>query len=230
MKKTKQLLLIVAFSLLCTKTYAQEFTELTPEFLEFDLTEAPFGNAFTRDFDISADFELAENSVILCIENGFLNNPGGSFTVSDSQETRISVSGDETILERLRGQLFHGSNLGNANGRDGIRTADGESWSFVSDLDPVFVEVGGSASGTGELFVELQGDPAPAGEPVRSNPGGFVWQSDGAFSEVTVLTTNTPNLANNFRFGVALAPVPEPASGLVLTCVVGSFLMRRKRS
>ena len=229
MKRTKQLLLIVAFSLLCGQAYAQDgFIEIDPESLGIDLEEAPFGNAFTRDFDISSDLELAENSVILRIENGFLNGAGTSFTVSDSEETTFSiVEGSVAVLARLS----HGSNLGGANdvARDGIRTAPGESFTFVSNLDDGFEEGNGNASGTGTLFIEFVGVP-PANGEAASNSNNFVFESDGAFTELDVFTTNTSNFNNNFGFSVALVPVPEPASGLVLTCVVGSFLMRRKRS
>ena len=228
MKRTKQLLLIVAFSLLCGQAYAQDgFIEIDPESLGIDLEEAPFGNAFTRDFDISSDLELAENSVILRIENGFLNGNGNSFTVSDSEETTFSiVEGSVAVLARLS----HGSNLGGANAvaQDGIRTAPGESFTFVSDLDDGFEVGNGIASGDGELFIEFVGDPPATG--AASNSNNFVFESDGAFTELDVFTTNTSVLNNNFGFSVALVPVPEPASGLVLTCVVGSFLMRRKRS
>ena len=224
MKRTKQLLLIVAFSLLCGQAYAQEFIEIDPELLEIDL---PGGEVFNGEFDISSALELAENSVILSIENGFLNNSGGSFTVSDSEETTFSVEGSVPVLARLS----HGSNLGGANdvARDGIRTAPGEFFTFVSNLDDGFEEGNGNASGTGTLFIEFVGVP-PANGDAASNSNNFVFESDGAFTELDVFTTNTPDFNNNFGFFVAVAPVPEPASGLVLTCVVGSFLMRRKRS
>ena len=223
MKRTKQLLLIVAFSLLCGQAYAQEFIEIDPELLEIDL---PGGEVFNGEFDISSDLGLAENSVILSIENGFLNGNGNSFTVSDSEETTFSVEGSVAVLARLS----HGSNLGGANdvARDGIRTAPGELFTFVSNLDDGFEEGNGSASGTGTLFIEFVGDPPATG--AASNSNNFVFESDGAFTELDVFTTNTPDFNNNFGFFVAVAPVPEPASGLVLTCVVGSFLMRRKRS
>ena len=223
MKKTKQLLLIVAFSLLCGQAYAQEFIRIDPDSLGID---QPGGEVFNDEFDISSDLGLAENSVILRIENGFLNNSGGSFTVSDSEETTFSVEGSVAVLARLS----HGSNLGGVNdpAQDGIRTAPGEFFTFVSNLDDGFEEGNGNASGTGTLFIEFVGDPPANG--AASNSNNFVFESDGAFTELDVFTTNTSDFNNNFGFSVALVPVPEPASGLVLTCVVGSFLMRRKRS
>ena len=229
MKRTKQLLLIVAFSLLCSTTYAQEFVRFTPDVLGIDSDAETFGEAFTREFDISENLGLAQDSVIVEFQNAFLNQSGASFTVSSSEATTISISADDaSISERLRGQVSHGSNLGTVGGRDGIRFDNDESFSFVSDLDSGsgFVEGSAVIDGVNELFIESQVADA-------SNSEGFVFESDGAFSEVTVFTTNTPSFNNNFSFSVQLTPaaaIPEPASGLMLTCVVGSFLMRRKRS
>jgi len=197
---------------------------------------------FNSTFDISSELGLAPGSVNLNIQNGFTNEFSlvSALTVDADQtpgnETIFTLTGPVDVLA----QVSHGANLGSesfANGplaRDGIRTAFGESWQLVSQLDSDyqagFAPNASGVANSGNVFVDYIGDGGPDPNILESNDfGDFVFQSDSVVSQFTVFSLNTNQPNNNFNVSFAVASVPEPASGLMFVFETGLLGLRRSR-
>lgn len=241
-KKITHLVMLAAVALSCSVASAQEFTFINP-FVDLGIANGGVG-PINDSFDISGQLGLGVGSVILNVNNGFTNpdSPASSFAVSGTQsvapatETSFFLTGTTDVLA----QVSHGQNLGSeafadgALSRDGIRTAFGESFQLVSQLDSDF-QAGftPNASGvlnSGNVFVDYIGDGGPDPNVLESNDfGNFIFQSDAAVSNFTVFSLNTNDFNNNFQVGFAVASVPEPAGGLLFAVATGLIGLRRNR-
>lgn len=240
MIKITHLAVVAALALSCSTGFGQSFIFVQPSSLTPSQAQGtgPIGSSSNIvNFDISSNLGLAPGSVNLGVQNGYvysdpLNANSSSWTVSDDQETRFTLSGPVDVLA----QVSHGRNLGSpqsTNGsqaRDGIRTGLTESWQLVSNLDNDY-QFGSSPNasglnGTGNLFVDYIGSAGG----FQGNSDEFLFQSDAAASTFTVFSNNTQQLNNNYSIAFAVASVPEPATGTFLTFCAGTFFLRRRRS
>ena len=175
-------------------------------------------------FDISSTLGLPDSSVSLFIADGNVSSTSDSWTVAENLDTTFVFSGVE-----VEAFVNHGSNLGSEafqNGslaRDGIRAMAGETWTLVSNLDTDYTA---NFSGN-DYFVDYTGNET---NQLESNSEGFRWESDGAASGVTVFSSNTVDLNNNYTLGFrVVTAVPEPTAGLLL-CFGAFCFTRRKRA
>ena len=219
MIRKSQLALFVAIAISCSTSYAQTFSRVAPS----DLGLSQGESAINQVFDISSILGTPNGSVSLTVQNGFVSATSDSWTVSETESTNFSFSGLE-----IGAFINHGANLGSQsfqNGsqpRDGITTLNGETWTLTSTIDDDYTP---SFSGN-DYFVDYTGDDTGN---LESNGDGFRWQSDEAARGVTVFSTNTTDLNNNYTMGFrTISAVPEPASGMLLA--VGALVfVRRKR-
>jgi len=92
------------------------------------------------------------------------------------------------------------------------------------EVTPVYL---GGQSGN-SFFVDYIG--AETGQ-LEANGSGFRWESDQPATAVTVFSTNTVGLLNNYSIGFQeVNAVPEPSSLALLLLTSGLFLTRRRQS
>ena len=152
--------------------------------------------------DISSLYGLSAGSVILNYTN--LNtNVNGPLTVSSTQSTQFTITGTEPVLIRVS----HGSNL-SPGGSDGIVSLDGAIYNFTGTL-----ENGYTQNNSGATYLV---DAGPAAD--GNNSGGLVWESVGPATSVEVVTTNTPNLNNNYRLVIGVAVPDTDGDGVHNEC------------
>ena len=220
MIKKSCLLLVAIFAASFTSANAQTFTVIAPS----DLGLSQGTTDIDGIFDISSSLGLADDSVSLFIADGNVSGTSDSWTVAENLDTTFVFSGLE-----VEAFVNHGSNLGSEafqNGslaRDGIRATAGNTWTLVSNIDADYTA---DFSGN-DYFVDYTGAET---NQLEANSEGFRWESDGAADGVTVFSSNTVDLNNNYTIGFrVVSAVPEPATGLILG-LGGLLFVRRRRA
>lgn len=218
--------IVMALLLTCGTSYGQNFIGIMPSDLGFTFGANP-SNAINGTFNIGTVLGESADAVTLTISNGYVAAGNDSWTVSETESTGFVLGGTTDV----RGFVNHGANLGSPSfagqtgsaPRDGISSAIGEDWSFVSTLDADYQD-----GQTGDMyFVDYIG--ADTGN-LESNGEGFRWEADGDTNSFGVFSQNTTALNNNYAFGFAtIAAIPEPTSGILAAFATGVVLLRRRR-
>ncbi len=221
---TRLAFFICAALMFSTSTTQAQLINFLPSAFNAQTGDGPIN----ATIDISSSFNRANGSVTLSVANGFVNPQSGGFnwTVSETESTTFTVN---SIFD-FQAVVSHGPNLGSGDfstgsaPRDGVIAAPGESFT----LDPATLDsdyVGGQAGNS--FFVDYVGPDTGA---VASNSTAFRFVSDQPVSEVTVFSTNTVELANNFSFLLQdVTAVPEPSALALLALTSGLFLTRRRQ-